>query len=260
MTATYQPRPLNLERYASIHATHASATTSDRYGFIPTSAVVSELERAGFIPVQVNEARVRQLQRKGFQKHLLRFRHRDHLNRVGDTIPEVVIVNAHDGSSAYRIMAGVYRLVCSNGLIVGSSFADIRVRHTPRAAEDVVDASFRVIEALPSIQHGIQTMRDTALEPEERVVFARAALELRYFDQPAPVTPEQIVVPRRTDDRAGDLWTTFNVAQEHLVRGGVRIPDATTRRRTRRITGVSEDVRLNRALWTLAEGMAELKR
>ena len=258
MTAIYTPRPVQLERYASLHAVQPSETVSEKYGFIPTSQVIARLEREGFVPVRVQQARTRLETRKGFQKHIVRFRHVDYAARVGDSIPEIVIMNSHDGSSAYKIMAGVYRLVCANGLIVGSSFAEVSVRHTKNAAEDIIDASFKVIEALPAIQDGIEAMRLLKLEPEERSAFATAALTLRYPDA-APIRPAQLLEPRRNEDRSSDLWSTFNVVQEALIKGGQRVTDATTRRRTRKLTGVSEDVRLNRALWTLAEEMGKLK-
>lgn len=258
MTAIYTPRPVRLEQFASLHAVQPSETVSHKYGFIPTSQVIQRLEREGFVPVRVQQARVRLETRKGFQKHIVRFRHVDYAAKVGDSIPEIVLLNSHDGSSAYRIMAGVYRLVCSNGLIVGKSFADISVRHTKSAAEDIIDASFKVIAALPAIQDGIEAMRETRLEPEERSAFAAAALTLRYPDA-APIRAVQLLEPRRQEDRSSDLWSTMNVVQEALVKGGQRIADATTRRRTRKLTGVSEDVRLNRALWTLAEELKRIK-
>ncbi len=252
-------QPVDLSKLPSIHATHPSERVSEAYGFIPTSTIVTALEREGFVPFKAQQARTRQLETREFAKHLIRFRHRDHLTRqVGDWLPEIVLVNAHDGSSAYRIMAGVFRIVCLNGLVVGQSFTDVRVRHTRNAPEEIVDASFRVIEALPSITDGIETMRAVTLESEERTAFAQAALVLRYGED-APIRADQLITPRRNEDRGRDLWTVLNVAQEHLLRGGDRTTDTTRRTRTRKITGVSEDVRLNRALWTLAEEMARIK-
>ena len=222
---------------------------------------MAKLEKAGFVAVSAQESRVRNAENRGYTKHLIRFRHFEHLARIGDFIPEVVLVNSHNGSSSFQIMVGVYRLVCSNGLIVGSSVAEARVRHTKNAPTEIIDASFRVIEELPEITDGIDTMRSIQLEPEERQAFATAALTLRYGEA-SPVRPDQILTPRRHQDRANDLWTTFNTVQEHIIRGGQLRQDnepGEARRRTRRITSVSEDVKLNRALWTLAEEMKKLK-
>jgi Domain of unknown function (DUF932) len=253
---TVIPPALNLERIPSIYATHPSAKVSEKYGFIPTSVIVHALERSGFVPVKASAARS-SLERAAFAKHLIRFRHHDHMNtQVGDWLPEVVLVNSHDGSSSYQIMAGVYRLICSNGLVVGNSFAEARVRHTKNAPDEIVEASFRVIESLPGIADGIESMRAITLEAGEREAFATAALTLRYPEE-APIRPAQLLSTRRSADTSSDLWTTFNVLQENLLQGGQRRVDS--RRRTRKISSVSEDVRLNRSLWTLAEELKRLK-
>ena len=247
---------VRLENIPSIYATSPSAKVSEKYGFIPTSVIVHALERSGFVPVKASAARS-SLERAAFAKHLIRFRHREHMNtQVGDWLPEVVLVNSHDGSSSYQIMAGVYRLVCSNGLVVGNSFAEARVRHTKNAPDEIVDASFRVIESLPGIAEGIEDMRAITLDAGEREAFAAAALTLRYPDE-APIRPAQLLSTRRSADTSSDLWTTFNVLQENLLQGGQRRTDS--RQRTRKISSVSEDVRLNRALWTLAEELKRLK-
>ena len=247
---------VRLENIPSIYATSPSAKVSEKYGFIPTSVIVHALERSGFVPVKASAARS-SLERAAFAKHLIRFRHQDHMNtQVGDWLPEVVLVNSHDGSSSYQIMAGVYRLVCSNGLVVGNSFAEARVRHTKNAPDEIVDASFRVIESLPGIAEGIESMGAITLEAGEREAFAAAALTLRYPDE-SPIRPAQLLSTRRSADTSSDLWTTFNVLQENLLQGGQRRTDS--RRRTRKISSVSEDVRLNRSLWTLAEELKRLK-
>jgi Domain of unknown function (DUF932) len=242
-------QPVNLASVPSVYATQPSARVSERYGFIPTTAVVHALEREGFIAVQARAARV-SAERTAFARHLIRFRHRDHLEtRVGDWLPEVVVVNSHDGSSSYQIMAGVYRLVCSNGLVVGNSFAEVRVRHTKNAPDEIVDASFRVIHALPAINESVQAMRAVHLELQQRAVFASEALRLRYPEQ-APIRAIQLLQARRADDTGSDLWTTFNVTQANLVRGGLQHERSS--RRTHRISGVTRDLELNQGLWRIA--------
>jgi len=91
--------------------------------------------------------------------------------------------------------------------------------------------------------------------------YAEAALGLRYDteEQAAPVTVSQVLQPRRAVDASSELWSTFNRVQENLVRGGLSGSAARgRRRRTRAINGIDQNVRLNRALWTLSERMAEL--
>jgi len=93
-------------------------------------------------------------------------------------------------------------------------------------------------------------------------VFARAALTFKYDDpdKPAPVTEAQILTPRRTDDDRRDLWSVFNRTQENLVKGGLNGRTASGRRQsTRPVQGIDQNLRLNRALWLLADGMRQLK-
>ena len=73
-----------------------------------------------------------------------------------------------------------------------------------------------------------------------------------------------MLAPRRRADVSNDLWMTYNVVQENAVRGGLRgfTRDGNGRPRrvqTREVKGIDQDVKLNRALWTLTQKMAELK-
>lgn len=105
-------------------------------------------------------------------------------------------------------------------------------------------------------------MRAITLDDGESEVFARAALALKYDDpnKPAPVTESQILMPRRFEDRRPDLWSVFNRTQENLTKGGLHGRSSNGRRQsTRPVQGIDSDIRLNRALWLLADGMRALK-
>jgi hypothetical protein len=79
-------------------------------------------------------------------------------------------------------------------------------------------------------------------------------------NKPAPITESQILMPRRFDDRRPDLWSVFNRTQENLTKGGLHGRSANGRRQqTRPVQGIDSDVRLNRALWLLADGLRQLK-
>jgi hypothetical protein len=191
---------------------------------------------------------------------MIRFRHADRLSplAVGAEIPELVLVNSHDGTSAYKFLAGIFRLVCSNGMVVQSSdHGSISVRHSggPDFLGRVIDATYQIMDAAPRTLEKIDAWKRIELTPPQRTAFAAAALELK--DNRA-VTPAQLLAPRRVEDRGSDLWTTASVVQEHLLRGGDRGRAATGRRTTTRpVKSVGEDLRLNRALWRLAEALAD---
>ena len=95
----------------------------------------------------------------------------------------------------------------------------------------------------------------------EQTAFARAALTLRYDDdKPAPITQQQLLTPHHMEDRAPDLWTTFNRVQVNLINGGLRGPTANGRViTTRAVTGIDQNIRLNRALWVLADELRRLR-
>lgn len=252
----------------SVFATQPWDQMSERYKFIPTIDVVDALTNEGWLPVKAMQNRVRIAERKDFTKHEVRFRRTDIAPIVGDVFPEIVLINSHDGLSAYSMFAGLFRLTCLNGMVVGEgTFDKIRVRHSGNVVNEVVEGSYRIIDEVPLLADSVEHMRQVRLEPEEKVILAQAALVMKYDVEPEeiaaiPVKAEQLLAPRRFVDRQEDnLWSTFNVVQEHLTKGGDRYysPESRRRNSTREVKSITEDLRLNRALWTLAEEMKKLK-
>jgi hypothetical protein len=250
-----------IAQYApSVLADAAHESRGERYTFIPTIQVLDGLRNEGFQPFEVRQTRVKDQSRREFTKHMVRLRHATSIEAaVGEEVPEIVLINSHDGSSSYQLLAGFFRMVCSNGLIAGDICNDIRVRHSGNVIDDVIEGSFRVLDNVEEIGSRIETYKAIELKPEEQSLFANAALQLRW-DEKAPVEADRILRARRWQDNKTDLWTTFNRVQENMIKGGVAGRSATGRRMsTRAVGGVNENVKLNRALWTLADGLAQLK-
>lgn len=245
----------------SIFADRPWEGMSDRYTFIPTSQVVKAMRDNGFEPTSARQSGTR-IEGKGeFTKHQIRFQQHDanaQLVNLGGLIPEVILTNSHDGGSAYKLHAGLFRFVCFNGLVVGDTFAKTSVRHSG-SVDGILEATFEVVEEFPKILESAESFGKLQLTAPQREVFAEAALQLRY-DDGAPVTPRHILQPKRTADRATDLFTTMNVVQEHLTQGGASARNPQTRRRAsvRAVTGIAENTNLNRAIWTLTERMGQL--
>jgi hypothetical protein len=235
-------------------AEHPIENVSKRYTFIPTATVVDLLAREGWLPVMASQARVNKLERQGFQRHMIRFQHQDtKLTRVCDSAAEIVLVNSHDKSTAYQIHAGLFRLVCSNGLVVPDSiFSKVSIRHMGFEQKDVIEASYRVLDQIPRIAESVDNMRSVQLSKDEQTQFAEQALKLRWADN-APVDSRALLSVRRLDDQAMDLWRTFNVVQENLLRGGLSGRSANGRKaRTRAVVAIQEQVQVNKELWNLA--------
>jgi hypothetical protein len=244
---------------------------SDRYAYIPTSEVINGLVREGFVPFKASQSLSRIDGKQAFTKHMLRFRHRDaHAVNALGSIPEVILINSHDGSSAYKLFAGVFRFVCSNGLIVAdSTVGSISIQHKGNVVDRVIEGSIEIINDSKKSLATIEAWSQVQLNQEEQLALATAAHSVRFADAEGeittPIQPSQLLTVHRQEDNANDLWVTFNRIQEGVTRGGLRArgPRVNGRRgravTTRTITGIDQDLKLNRALWSLAEKMAELK-
>jgi hypothetical protein len=241
----------------SIYAERPHDSCSARYGYIPTSRVLDGLRHEGFQPFFACQTRVRLPDRADFTKHLIRLRPASRI--TGAQANEIILVNSHDGSSAYQMLAGVFRFVCHNGLICGDQVEDLRVRHSGNVVDRVIEGAYTILDEFDRIDAAREGMFALPLDAGEQRAFARAALALRFEGEP-PITPDQVLDPHRREDTGADLWSTFNRAQENLVRGGLRTRTANGRRtRTRPVQGIDQGVKLNRALWTLADELRKLK-
>lgn len=246
----------------SVFAQNAMPGVSENYSFLPTVHAVDSLRESGWQPVWVSEQTVRLETRRGFQKHMIRFQRADLIGRDAEYCPEVCLVNSHDRSSAYQLHAGIFRMVCGNGLIIAdTTFERVSIRHTGFNPSQVVDASMKILDSLPQLTDAVESFRARKLTPAESKAFAEGAILLRYDDlKEAPISPQRLLEPRRNEDAGDDLWRTYNRLQEGILRGGLkdysrRKTDGKRHPCTRAVAGLDENVRLNKALWHLAEAL-----
>ncbi len=250
----------------SIFAGEAHESRSQRYTYIPTIDLLAGLRKEGFEPFMASQANTRIEGKREHTKHMVRLRHMGSIGRalnVGDSIGEVVLVNSHDGSSSYQMFAGMFRKVCSNGLMVSESqLGSIKVPHVGKIGERVVVGAYEILDGLTRVVQAKEEMQATQVNEEEQHLLARSAIALRFDNDTgaAPVTEQQVLNARRFDDRNNDLWSTFNRIQENVIKGGLRGRNAKGKPiTTREVKGIDQSVRLNRALWMLTEGMMNLK-
>jgi len=251
----------------SIFTVNAGHKTSDKYQQIPTIKIVEQLHDKGFNITKAMQTNSRISANRQFAKHMLRFRHENATANEDGLFPEIVLVNSHDGLSSYRLMAGVYRMVCSNGLIAGTTADEIRVRHQGDIIGQVIEGTYSVIDTAQKMLSQADVMGQIQLNQDERMLLATTALELRANDDEV-INPDNAVKFLRArnmhDSKRTDLFTTFNVIQENMIKGGVRTltRDAhgrPTRTTSREVKSIDTNVKLNKALWTLAERFAQLK-
>lgn len=271
----------------SAFATKAHSKTSERYSFIPTSRVIEAMRDSGFYPVSAQQSNARTAGSIDTTRHVLRFQSKDDALRVElakekanaeakksgkhawidkanqPLYPQLVFSGSHDGSAPYVLETGLYRLVCGNGLVVcAQQFTSLKVKHSNVAVEEVLTASYRIMQELPQLAEQIHLFQSTQLTPHRAQVFAYAALACHYGEDDkgnllGGITTEAVLAARREEDAANDLWSIYNRVQENMVKGGILALSAANRQRhTRAITSVDSGLDLNRQLWCLAEEMA----
>jgi hypothetical protein len=251
----------------SIFAVDAHLSRSERFVPIPTIEMVRGLANNGWAPVMAGQSIARREDKQNYTKHMVRFRRTDRDLSTHGSVVELVLRNGNDGTSAYKLDAGVFRIACLNGLVAKSAdYGSINVRHSGQAINKVIEGSYEVLQNAERVLAAPQDWSSIKLSRDEQMAFAGSAHLLRFERDEAGnastgVTVEQLIQPRRFEDRLQDLWTTFNVVQENAVRGGLtaRAPDSSRRSTTREVRGVDQNVKLNMALWALTEQMAKLK-
>jgi hypothetical protein len=244
----------------SIFAVEKHDSRSERYTYIPTGDVLRALRVEGFMPFMACQSNCRDEAKREHTKHMVRMRHATQI--ASKEANEIILLNSHDGTSSYQMLAGTFRFVCSNGMVCGDTLRDIRIRHQGDIVDNVIEGAFRVLEDFEVIGGQMDGMKSLSLDTDEQGILARAALALKYDTETeaAPVTETQILRAHRSEDQGNDLWTTFNRVQENMLKGGLRGRSANGRRTTtREVTGIDQSVKLNRALWLLADEMRKLK-
>lgn len=251
----------------SVFARSAHDSRSDRFAVIPTGTVLKALRKEGFGVTQVAQTRTRDASRRGFTKHMLRLRRIDARpardRRIGDVYPEAVLVNANDGSSRYRLSAGLFRLICLNGAVVeDASLGGVSVGHIGEITDTVIEGTYTVIKEARRALHHAEAWAAIELPRRAAERFADRALALRFPHGEPPIEADQLLGVRRPGDAGNDLWSVFNRVQENALRGGLagERRDGARRVVTREIRGIDQDLRLNRQLWQLAEETAERMR
>lgn len=253
--------PLSLEAIRAtapaVFATEPHESRGDRYRYVPTIQPLQTLLDNGWGVYEVGQQRARAADRDPYTKHMLRMRKLedfDHNAWKGEGVPEVVLINAHDGTAAYHAHAGFFRFVCSNGMMIGTHLAGFKVRHTvgPQTTEEVLKAmEATVVDKFPLMMENIETFRSTKLHIEQQVQLAQTALRLRYGDTLAPFPAHDLLTVRREQD-AGDMaWNVLNRIQENVMNGGWETRSTMFARRSavRAVERVSAVTKINAGLW-----------
>lgn len=236
---------------------------SDKYMMATTVDVINDMEKLGWFPVDAKQCRTNK-NSKGIKSfHMIAFQNPS-LKIVNGTkveaYPRVILTNSHDGFNSFKFMCGIYRLVCSNGLIVADEeFANLSIRHINYTFEELRDTINLVIAKLPEKLNVLNEMRKIELSEEETKEFAKKAIKIRKGlndDDNLDVddkTLDDILKPVRDEDEGNSLWNVFNVIQEKVIKGNFSYSDGEKKaRKMRKIVSPIKDIKINTELFNIA--------
>ncbi|MEX9933764.1 DUF932 domain-containing protein, partial [Providencia stuartii] len=153
-----------------------------------------------------------------------------------------------------QMLPGFFRYVCQNGLVCGDTFGEVRVPHRGHVVDNVIEGAYEVLGTFDTIAEKREQMQSLLLPPPAQQALAHAALTYRFGEEHQPITEAQVLQPRRVEDKKEDLWTVYQRLQENLIKGGLSGRTAKGKRaRTRSVNGIDGDIKLNKALWVMAD-------
>jgi hypothetical protein len=234
----------------SVFTTDKAPHLTDKYIQTPTSRVVEDLMRLGWQVTKAQEVKARK--GKGFQKHIVVFRNPEIMikgKNGDDAFPQILLTNSHDGKAAFNFRVGIFRLVCSNGLVVSDAdFSNVSIRHMNYTFESLQAKVNEVIEKLPGLVQKINLFKSTQLSENAIVEFATKAASLR---NKMTVNIMDVLRVDRPEDDGNDLWAVFNRVQEKILGGGYKYGNKS--RKARSVNNFQQDIKLNEELFELAE-------
>ena len=243
----------------SVFTSKPSTTVSEKYTHIPTSRVIEDMRSLGWDVVDAKQVKSRKSKTKGVGKHLVTFRNDDVVvdGDDGDTVyPQILLTNSHDGKNAFQFQAGLFRMICENGLVISDvDFTKVKIRHMGYTFEELQTQIRAMVERLPLTVDSMNKMKQIELNEEQMVEFATRALDTRFDEKQMKrinIDANQLLGVDRVEDKGNDVWVVFNRIQEKLLNGDFEYGQGNKMRKARKIKNFQQDARVNSELFDLA--------
>ena len=240
---------------------------SKHYSFVPTSNVINDLRSMGWECVDAKQVKARKKSTRGYQKHMITFEHPKYKVEGAEEYPQLLLTNSHDGGNAFQLSAGIFRLVCSNGLVIKTEdYGTARLVHKGYSFEAVQKLVNEFVDTIDETLTRITAMKEVELDKAQQMEFAKQAALLRFTaksyneDNIGDVVDlDDLLNVERKEDAGNGLWEVFNRVQESLVNGKynyamngkVNAADAKTRK-ARPIKNFKQSIDVNKKLSELA--------
>lgn len=243
---------------------------TNQYQVITTQDLLNKFTSKGYNVESITQTATRKKEKQGFQKHMIRLSHENLEMRtnVGDSRPELVLVNSYDGSTSLQMSLGIFRLICSNGLVVGDTFQTERIRHQGDVMPRIDESIDKITEVLPLVASKVSKWSNIELTPEEKITLAKDSVK-SFLDKPLNYTynqngfnVRQVLATRHWQDRnKNDLWTVYNAIQENVMRHGFHYYTTDkdghcVRKKQQAIRSIVKNVDVNKKLWNVADSFA----
>ena len=245
------------EKAKSIFAKQGSINTSKKFVNIPTYQIVDDMEMLGWKVSDVKEVKARK--NVGHQKHLITFRNEDVVitGKDGDDVfPQILLTNSSDGKNAFIFRVGLFRLVCTNGLVISTQdFANVKIRHMGYNFSELKNTIHSLVEKLPLTVASMNKFKQIELTEKEILTFAKKAIQARFGEEETKsikIDYKELLNPLRKEDEGSDLWSVFNRVQEKVLNGDFNYTTGVKTRKARKIKNFNQDLLLNSKLFELA--------
>ena len=236
---------------------------SNKYLFVNTENIIDDLEKLGWLPVKAAQRKSTKKEGTIYSKHMVSFQNPEVMissTDGDDAYPRILLTNSHDGMQAFKFSVGIYRLVCSNGLVVADEeFSDFKIKHKGYSFDELRSVVRQAVEDLPNRVQVMNNMKNRVLTVEEKrklaldAMLIRAGINTLTYDE---TTIDEILEPQRTEDEGDDLWRTFNVIQEKITQGNFHAALKGAKiRKIRKIKSFEKDMKVNKQLFKLATSL-----
>ena len=268
----------------SIFSTVPSPEVSKKYSHIPTDKLIDDMELLGWFPIDAKEVNARTKGTMGFQKHLVVFRNPDIVinqmpnnivesstsptgyrktdgtfakkNPIDTVFPQILLTNSHDGKNAFTFTAGLFRMICENGLVISTNeFEKVSIRHMGYDFDELQVQINEMVEQLPLTVESMNKMIDTQMNQKSILKFAKDMLAVRFPEDELrriTIDMDEFITPVRPEDKGDDLWSVFNVIQEKIIEGDFEYTVGTKHRKARQIKNFKQDMDLNSKMFDVA--------
>jgi len=247
------------ERAKSVFTDTAGPGTSEKFTHIPTHKVIEDMAQLGWGVVDAKEVKARVKNSIGFQKHLVVFRNPDVVinGEDGDTVfPQILLTNSNDGKNAFTFTAGLFRMVCENGLVISTQeFENVKMRHMGYTFEELQERVRGMVEQLPLTVESMNRMKAIQLSEEQAKELAKKALTTRFEEEQVEamnIDLDLLLEPTRPEDKGSDLWSVFNVIQEKILDGDFTYISGAKVRKARKVKNFKQDLEINQKLFAMA--------